>query len=49
MEDITNHSTQYEFSFNKYIKKHIKSIYNKDNVIEKDNIEDFICPICLMY
>ena len=46
MEDINSKSTQYESSFNKYIKRHIKSIYNKDNAIEKDNIEDLICPIC---
>ena len=49
MEDINSQSTQNDLYYNKYIKKHIISIYNKDNVIEKDNIEDFICPICLMY
>ena len=47
MEDINSQSTQNDLYYNKYIKKHIKSIYNKDNAIEKDNMEDFICPICL--
>ena len=46
MEDLNNQSTQYDLSFNKYIKRNLKLLYNKDNVIEKDNIEDFICQIC---
>ena len=46
MEDINNHSTQFDISFNKYIKRNPKLFYNRDNVIEKNNIEDLICPIC---
>ena len=47
MEDLNNQSTQYDLSFNKFIKKrNPKLFYNRDNAIEKDNIEDLICPIC---
>ena len=46
MEDLNNQLTEYDLSFKKYIKRIIKLIYNKDNVIEKDNIENLICPIC---
>ena len=46
MENLNNQSTQYELSFNKYIKRNPKLFYDSDNVIEKDNIEDLICPIC---
>ena len=46
MEDINNQTTQYDSSFKKYIKRNLKLFYNKDNVLEKENIEDLICPIC---
>ena len=46
MEDLNNQLTEYDLSSNKYIKINPKLLYNKDNVIEKDNIEDLICPIC---
>ena len=36
MEDLNNQFTEYDLSFKKYIKRIIKLIYNKDNVIEKD-------------
>ena len=46
MEDNNNQSTQFDLSFNKYIERNLKVFYNRDNVIEKENIEDLICPIC---
>ena len=46
MEDLNNQLTEYDLFFKKFIKRIIKLIYNKDNVIEKDNIENLICPIC---
>ena len=46
MEDFNAQSNQYDLYFKKYIKKITISIYSKENVIEKDNIEDLICPIC---
>ena len=46
MEAINNESALYDLSFNKYIKRNPILFYNRDNVIEKDNIEDLICPIC---
>ena len=46
MEAINNESALYDLSFNKYIKRNPILFYNRDNAIEKDNIEDFICPIC---
>ena len=46
MEDFNNQSTQYDLSFKKYIKRISISVYSKENVIEKDKIEDLICPIC---
>ncbi len=42
MENLNNQSTQYDLAFNKLIKRIPKLFYNKDNVIEKDNIEDLI-------
>ena len=46
MEDFNKQSTQYDLSFKKYIKQIPKLYYSKDNVIEKENTEDLICPIC---
>jgi len=46
MEDIINQSIKFDFYFNKYIKRNPKLFYNRDNVIEKDIIDDLICPIC---
>ena len=46
MEELNNQLTEYDLSFKKYIKRILKFIYNKDNVIEKDNKENLICPIC---
>ena len=46
MEGFNNQSNQYDLSFKKYIKKTSISVYKRENVIEKDNIEDLICPIC---
>ena len=46
MEDINNQSTQFDSSFNKYIKRIPKLFYNRDNVIETEKIEDLICPFC---
>ena len=46
MENYNSQSTQFDLSFEKYIKRSPISIFSKDNVIGKDNIEDLICPIC---
>ena len=46
MEELNAQSTQNDSSFNKYIKRNLKLLYSNDNVIEKDSIEDLICPIC---
>ena len=46
MEEFKAQSNQYDLYFKKYIKKITISVYSKENVIEKDNIEDLICPIC---
>ena len=47
MEDFNNNQTnKFNISFKKYIKRNPKLFYYKDNVIEKENIEDLICPIC---
>ena len=46
MENFNSQSTQFDISFKKYIKQISISIFNKDNVIGKENIEDLICPIC---
>ena len=46
MEELNNQLTQYDLSFNKFIRRNPKLLYPRDNVIEKENIEDLICPIC---
>ena len=46
MEGFNNQSNQYDLSLKKHIKQIQTSVYSKENVIEKDNIEDLICPIC---
>ena len=46
MENFNSQSSQFDLSFKKYIKRIPISIFCIDNVIEKENIEDLICPIC---
>ena len=46
MVDFDNKSPRNELSFKRFIKQIPILIYNRENVIEKGNIEDLICPIC---
>ena len=46
MESLDNKSTQNDLSFKKYFKQVTISSYITDNVTDKENIEDLICPIC---
>ena len=46
MESLDKKSTQMDLSFKKYFKQVTISSYATDNVTDKENIEDLICPIC---
>ena len=45
--EVINDSMKEVDTFTKYVKHYQILFYDSDNLIQKDNIEDFICPICL--
>ena len=46
-ENINNLANGLDIYFKKYIKKDQIKSYSLENLIDKENKEDFICPICL--
>ena len=42
-----NNSIPEQDIFKKYAKQYQILFYDRENLIQKDNIEDFTCPICL--
>ena len=47
VEDSNISSNKYEYYFKKYVKQKNQILsYDKDNLINKNNIENLICPIC---
>ena len=48
MEDLNSLSTENSIYFKKYIIPDQILLYNPDNVINKENIDNYICPICFL-
>ena len=48
MEDLTIPSNEKSKYFEKYVKLYPILFYPIDDLIDKDKIEDLICPICLL-
>ena len=46
VEDLNISQDGDDINFQKYIKTNEIILYNIDNLIEKENKEDLICPIC---
>ena len=46
VQKINYTKTNFEMNFNRYIQKYTTQYYNQDNLINKGNIDDLICPIC---
>ena len=46
MEDEKSFQTKDDIYFKKYIKISQIEYYSQDNLIDKKNNEDLICPIC---
>ena len=46
IEELNISQNEDDINFKKHIKTNEITLYNIDNLIETENKEDFICPIC---